>query len=31
LARPYDDQPEARDLTRPPLPGEAVEATFCGT
>lgn len=31
LARPYDDQPEAEDLTRPPLPGEAVEATFCGT
>ena len=31
LARPYDDQPEAEELTRPPLPGEAVEATFCGT
>ena len=31
LSRPYDDQPEAADLTRPPLPGEAVEATFCGT
>lgn len=31
LARPYDDQPGAEDLTRPPLPGEAVEATFCGT
>jgi len=31
LARPYDDQPEAEDLTRPPLPDEVVEATFCGT
>ena len=31
LARPFDDQPDAEDLTRPPLPGEAVEATFCGT
>ncbi len=31
LAKPYDDQPEADELTRPPLPGEVVEATFCGT
>ncbi|MGD9863240.1 MAG: YdiU family protein [Pseudodonghicola sp.] len=31
LARPYDDQPEAADLARPPLPSEVVEATFCGT
>lgn len=31
LARPYDDQPEAEDLMRPPLPSEVVEATFCGT
>ncbi|MDX2483386.1 MAG: YdiU family protein [Pseudodonghicola sp.] len=31
LSRPYDDQPEADDLTRPPLPSEVVEATFCGT
>ena len=31
LAKPYEDRPEAEDLTRPPLPGEVVEATFCGT
>ncbi|TDK51976.1 protein adenylyltransferase SelO [Antarcticimicrobium luteum] len=31
LATPYEDQPEAEDLTRPPLPDEVVEATFCGT
>lgn len=31
LARPFDDQPEAADLKRPPLPAEAVQATFCGT
>ncbi|TDE40409.1 protein adenylyltransferase SelO [Antarcticimicrobium sediminis] len=31
LSRPYDDQPEADDLTRSPLPSEVVEATFCGT
>jgi uncharacterized protein YdiU (UPF0061 family) len=31
LARPFEDQPEARDLTHPPLPGEVVESTFCGT
>ncbi|MCR8547360.1 YdiU family protein [Salipiger sp. P9] len=31
LARPYDDQPEAEELRRPPLPAEVVPATFCGT
>jgi uncharacterized protein YdiU (UPF0061 family) len=31
LARPYEDQPEAEDLTRPPLENEVVQATFCGT
>ncbi|MDU8911500.1 protein adenylyltransferase SelO [Aestuariicoccus sp. MJ-SS9] len=31
LARPYDDQPEAEDLRRPPAPDEVVRATFCGT
>jgi len=31
LARPYEDQPENADLTRPPLPEEVVHATFCGT
>ncbi|MCD1616635.1 YdiU family protein [Salipiger manganoxidans] len=31
LARPYDDQPEAAELRRPPLPDEVVPATFCGT
>ena len=31
LARPFDDDPEARDLTRPPEPHEVVPATFCGT
>ncbi|WP_028092060.1 protein adenylyltransferase SelO [Pseudodonghicola xiamenensis] len=31
LAHPYDDQPEAADLKRPPLPSEVVQATFCGT
>lgn len=31
LARPYDDQPEAADLARAPLPEEVVPATFCGT
>lgn len=31
LARPFDDQPEALDLTRPPRPEEAIAATFCGT
>ncbi|MDF1854146.1 protein adenylyltransferase SelO [Pseudooceanicola sp.] len=31
LSRPYEDQPEAADLTHPPLPSETVAATFCGT
>ncbi|WP_085791914.1 protein adenylyltransferase SelO [Roseivivax jejudonensis] len=31
LARPYEDQPEAADLARTPLPEERVAATFCGT
>ncbi len=31
LARPYEDQPGAADLQRPPLPEEVVPATFCGT
>ena len=31
LARPFTDQPEHADLTRPPLPDEVVPATFCGT
>ncbi len=31
LAHPYDDQPDADDLARPPLPGQEVQATFCGT
>ena len=31
LSRPYDDQPEAEELRRPPLPSEVVQATFCGT
>ncbi len=31
LSRPYQDQPEAADLTRPPEPHEVVRATFCGT
>jgi len=31
LARPFDDQPEAADLARPPAPGEEVRQTFCGT
>ncbi len=31
LARPYEDQPEAQDLTRPPEPSEVVQQTFCGT
>jgi len=31
LVKPYEDQREAEDLMRPPLPGEVVEATFCGT
>ncbi len=31
LARPYDDQPDAADLRRPPAQNEVVHATFCGT
>ncbi|EEX10553.1 hypothetical protein SL1157_2613 [Ruegeria lacuscaerulensis ITI-1157] len=31
LARPYDDQPDAADLRRPPTQDEVVHATFCGT
>ncbi len=31
LARPFDDQPEARDLSRPPAPSEVVQQTYCGT
>ncbi|QFT63633.1 YdiU family protein [Roseivivax sp. THAF30] len=31
LARPFDDQSEAEDLARAPLPDEVVPATFCGT
>ena len=31
LARPFDDQPEAADLARPPAPDERVLTTFCGT
>ncbi|WP_108859050.1 YdiU family protein [Ruegeria sp. Alg231-54] len=31
LARPYEDQPDADDLKRPPSETEVVHATFCGT
>jgi uncharacterized protein YdiU (UPF0061 family) len=31
LAQPFEDQPEAQDLTLPPRPEEVVESTFCGT
>jgi uncharacterized protein YdiU (UPF0061 family) len=31
LANPYEDQPDAADLTRPPEPSEVVHQTFCGT
>ncbi len=31
LSRPFDDQPEAADLARPPAPDEEVRQTFCGT
>ncbi|MDX1781093.1 MAG: YdiU family protein [Thalassovita sp.] len=31
LSRPYDDQPEAEDLSRPPQEHEVVQQTFCGT
>ena len=31
LSRPFEDQPEAADLARPPEPSEVVHQTFCGT
>ncbi len=31
LGRPYEDQPDAADLKRPPAENEVVQATFCGT
>ncbi|MBR9649928.1 protein adenylyltransferase SelO [Thalassovita aquimarina] len=31
LSRPYEDQPGAEDLTRPPRDNEVVQQTFCGT
>ncbi len=31
LRRPYEEQPEAEEYERPPLPYEEVRATFCGT
>jgi len=31
LENPYQDQPEASDLARPPEPAEVVQNTFCGT
>ena len=31
LATPFTDQPQANDLTAPPLPSEVVQQTFCGT
>ncbi|MEO3417288.1 protein adenylyltransferase SelO [Roseovarius sp. CAU 1744] len=31
LMRPYEAQPEAADLQRPPEPSEVVQQTFCGT
>ena len=31
LAHPYEPQPGAADLTRPPEPHEVVRQTFCGT
>jgi len=31
LSRPFEDHPDAADLTRPPEPSEVVERTFCGT
>jgi len=30
-AHPFDDQPENAEFRAPPLPGEAVRQTFCGT
>jgi uncharacterized protein YdiU (UPF0061 family) len=31
LASPFEDQPDAADLARPPAPDEVVRRTFCGT
>jgi uncharacterized protein YdiU (UPF0061 family) len=31
LSRPFEDQPDAADLRRPPSRSEVVQATFCGT
>ncbi|MGQ3489263.1 protein adenylyltransferase SelO [Roseovarius pacificus] len=31
LSHPYDAQPDAQDLMRPPEPSEVVQQTFCGT
>ena len=31
LARPYDEQPDASHLAKPPEPSERVQQTFCGT
>ncbi len=31
LSRPFEDQPEAAALRRPPTPSEVVPQTFCGT
>lgn len=31
LARPWEDQPEHRDLAAPPAPEQRVAKTFCGT
>lgn len=31
LSHPYKDQPDAKDLARPPAESERVQATFCGT
>ncbi|PKQ10968.1 MAG: YdiU family protein [Alphaproteobacteria bacterium HGW-Alphaproteobacteria-1] len=31
LSRPFEDQPDAADLRRPPVPSEVVQHTFCGT
>ncbi|EBA16236.1 hypothetical protein RSK20926_20960 [Roseobacter sp. SK209-2-6] len=31
LSKPFEQEAQDLDLQRPPAPGEAVEATFCGT
>lgn len=31
LSHPFEDHPDAQDLTQPPEPHERVEQTFCGT